>query len=185
MVLPEYYLKYEKLLSRLKMESQWIDAEKRIAELRYRPDQARNANGTFKKENNSFKVVDKSGNSGIIKSKEKSFGSGQINNIEIGKSLGASGKNYPVKLPDGNHSKFAEGTEIVDIKIFAGKGTNDPIKEAVFLENNYKIKSSEWSKVRGTGYVLDNNVPRKAEVHWYEAGGLKVKMKVKRWYDES
>lgn len=106
-------------------------------------------------------------------------------NIEIGKSLGASGKNYPVKLPDGNYSKFAEGTEIVDVKTFAGKGTNIPIKEAIFLENDYKIKAEKWEKVRGTGYVLDKSTPRKAEVHWYEADNLKVKMKVKRWYDES
>lgn len=106
-------------------------------------------------------------------------------NIEIGKSLGASGKNYPVKLPDGNYSKFAEGTEIVDVKTFAGKGTNIPIKEAIFLENDYKIKAEKWEKVRGTGYVLDKSTPRKAEVHWYEAENLKVKMKVKRWYDES
>ena len=44
MVLPEYYLKYEKLLSRLKMESQWIDAEKRIAKLRFK-GQKRKKNG--------------------------------------------------------------------------------------------------------------------------------------------
>lgn len=115
-----------------------------------------------------------------------SYGSCIIkSNIEIGKSLGASGKNYPVRLPNGDHSKFAEGTEIVDIRIFAGKETNNPIREAIFLESRYGIKSSEWVKVRGTGYVLDNGSPRKAEVHWYEAEELKVKMKVKRSYDES
>lgn len=124
--------------------------------------------------------------SDIIKSEEKNInGSGHIKeNIVIGKSVGASGKNYPVKLPDGNHSKFAEGTEIVDIKTFAGNGTDIPIREAIFLENDYEISADKWEKVRGTGYVLDKNIPRKAEIHWYEAEGLKVKMKVKRWYDE-
>lgn len=140
--------------------------------------------------NGGAKPIDKSEKSGIIKSQEKKSdsinGSGHIkDNIEIGRSVGASGKNYPVKLPDGNHSKFAEGTEIVDIKTFAGKGTNIPIREAIFLENDYGIKAEKWEKVRGTGYVLDKNTPRKAEVHWYEAEDLKVKMKVKRWYDES
>ena len=69
------------------------------------------------------------GKSDIILAKDRnisSYGSGIIkSNIEIGKSLGASGKNYPVRLPNGDHSKFAEGTEIVDIRIFAGKGTNN------------------------------------------------------------
>ena len=36
--------------------------------MRYRPDQARNADGTFKNENKLLKTVDKSENSGIIKS---------------------------------------------------------------------------------------------------------------------
>lgn len=46
-------------------------------------------------------------------------------NITIGRSLGTAGKNYPVKLPDGNHAKFAEGTEIIKTKVFAGKGTTN------------------------------------------------------------
>lgn len=52
------------------------------------------------------KSVDKSGGSGIIKTDEV-----------IGRSVGAAGKNYPVKLPDGNHSKFAEGSTISKIKV--------------------------------------------------------------------
>ncbi|MGN1118785.1 MAG: phage portal protein, partial [Oscillospiraceae bacterium] len=117
-------------------------------------------NGQFTSANGVTKAIDKSKKSGIIKSQGKKSesinGSGHIkDNIEIGRSVGASGKNYPVKLPDGNHSKFAEGTEIVDIKTFAGKGTNVPIREAIFLENDYGIKAEKWEKVRGTGYVLD------------------------------
>lgn len=147
--------------------------EKKLEELRYNPYHDP-TNGRFASGSGGVsKSIDKAENSGIIKPDEY-----------IGKSLGASGKNYPVKLPNGDHSKFAEGTEIFDIRIFAGKGTNNQIREAIFLENCYGIKSSEWVKVRGTGYVLDKGSPRKAEVHWYEAGKLKVKMKVKRWYDE-
>ena len=37
--------------------------------------------------------------------------------VVIGRSVGAAGKNYPVKLPDGNHSKFAEGSTISKIKV--------------------------------------------------------------------
>lgn len=112
--------------------------------------------------------------------------SGRIKeNIFIGRSVGASGKNYPVKLPNGNHAKIAEGTEITGIKVFAGKGTSVPIRAAKSLEKEYGEKAEQWEKVRGTAFIRENGVKRKAEIHWYEANGKRVKMKVKRYYDES
>lgn len=121
------------------------------------------------------KKLTNGGKGGIIKNE----------NIIIPRSVGASGRNYPVKLPDGNHSKFAEGTEITKVKVFAGKGTKIPIREAIALENNYGISADEWQKVRGEGVVVYKRKNRLAEVHWYEANGQKEKMKVKRWLDES
>lgn len=103
----------------------------------------------------------------------------------IGRSLGASAKNYPVRLFDGNHTKFAEGTEITKIKVFAGKGTNFPIREAIYLQETYYQPAQDWQKVRGEAIILENNVKRKVEVHWYEANGEKVKIKVKEYLDES
>jgi len=120
------------------------------------------------------KSVDKSGGSCIIKE-----------NIVIGRSVGAAGKNYPVKLPDGNHAKFAEGSTITKIKVFAGEGTNVPIREAIFLESNYGIQADKWQKVRGEGIIIENGIKRTVEIHWYEADGEKIKMKVKRYLDES
>ena len=105
--------------------------------------------------------------------------------IIIHKSLGASGKNYPVRLPDGNYTKFAEGTKITKIKVFAGKGTDISIRNAVYLEAEYGISSSEWQKVRGEGKIMYKGKPRKAELHWYEANNKRKKMKVKRFLDES
>ncbi len=103
----------------------------------------------------------------------------------IGKSLGAAAKNYPVRLPDGNHTKFAEGSTISKIKVFAGSGTNVPIREAIILESDYKIPADKWQKVRGEGVIVFEGKNRTAELHWYEAEGTKVKVKVKRWLDES
>ena len=120
------------------------------------------------------KSVDKSGGSGIIKTDEV-----------IGRSVGAAGKNYPVKLPDGNHSKFAEGSTITKIKVFAGNGTNVPIRDAIYLESNYGIPAEKWQKVRGEGIIIENGKKRTVEIHWYEADGEKIKMKVKRYLDES
>lgn len=125
----------------------------------------------FKK--NYWNHVDNSGKSGIIKENEV-----------IGRSVGASAKNYPVRLPDGNHAKFAEGTEITKIKVFAGNGTDMPIRNAIFLENDYGKPADIWQKVRGEGAVIFEGKKRIAEIHWYEADNEKYEIKVKRWLDE-
>lgn len=117
--------------------------------------------------------IDNSGGSGIIKTDEV-----------IGRSVGAAGKNYPVKLPDGNHSKFAEGSTISKIKVFAGDGTDTPIRNAIYLECDYGIPVEKWQKVRGEGTVVFEGKKRIAEIHWYEADNEKYDMKVKRWLDE-
>jgi len=126
----------------------------------------------FKK--NYWNHVDNSGKSGIIKENEV-----------IGRSVGASAKNYPVRLPDGNHAKFAEGTEITKIKVFAGNGTDMPIRNAIFLENDYNIPAYKWQKVRGEAIIVESGKKRRVEIHWYEAENQKVKIKVKRYLDES
>ena len=117
--------------------------------------------------------IDNSGGSGIIKE-----------NMVIGRSVGAAGKNYPVKLPDGNHAKFAEGSTISKIKVFAGDGTDTPIRNAIYLECDYGIPAEKWQKVRGEGTVVFEGKKRIAEIHWYEADKEKYDMKVKRWLDE-
>ena len=107
-----------------------------------------------------------------------------ISYFQIGKSLGASAKNYPVRLPNSrNHAKLAEGQEIIG-KVFAGAGTEKEIRDQVYLETNYKIPASKWQKVSGKGYVIVNGKKRFAELHWYEADGERVDMKVKRWLHE-
>ena len=102
----------------------------------------------------------------------------------IGRSVGASAKNYPVRLSDGNHAKFAEGTEITKIKVFAGNGTDMPIRNAIFLENDYGKPADTWQKIRGEGVVIFEGKKRIAEINWYEADNEKYEIKVKRWLDE-
>ena len=104
--------------------------------------------------------------------------------ILIPRSVGATGRNYPVLLPDGNHTKFAPGTEITKIKVFAGKGTKVVLRNAAILEQEYSIPAGEWQKVRGDAYVLLNRKAMHCEVHWYEAQGERVKFKVKRWFED-
>lgn len=129
----------------------------------------------------ALKYVDKSVGNDIINIR----GGGIMKSDEnIYRSLGAAGKNYPVKLPNGNHSKFAEGTKITNIKVFAGKDTDMPIRDAIYLENEFGIEADKWQKVRGEGMIINDGKPCKAEVHWYEAEGQKEKIKVKRWIDD-
>ena len=130
---------------------------------------------TRKSKEKSSKALEKANKSDIIKSKD----------ILIGRSVGAAGKNYPVRLPNGNHTRLDEGAKITKVKVFAGKGTDTPIRNSFYFESTYKIKANEWQKVRGEGTVVFEGKNRTAELHWYEADEERVEMKVKRWLDES
>lgn len=123
----------------------------------------------------SYKGVDISGKSGIIKEK----------NINIFKSVGAAGKNYPVKLPDGNHTKLAEGTKITKVKVIMGYGTGTELRDRFCLEREYGISADKWQKVRGEGFIFENGIKKRVELHWYEAEGDRRLMKVKEYLDES
>lgn len=101
--------------------------------------------------------------------------------LEIQKSVGAQGKNYPVKLVDSRqHAKLAEGQKIQG-KVFAGKGTKTEIRERFRLETDYKIPAEKWEKVSGIGLVFLEGKLVKAELHWYEADGEIFEMKAKRY----
>lgn len=105
--------------------------------------------------------------------------------ISIHKSVGAAGKNYNVRLPDGRITKLTEGTKITKVFTFAGKGTNRKIDVAEYLEKQYNVPANEWKKVRGDGYVDDRDKSRHVELHWFESEPTgKIKMKVKRYFDE-
>lgn len=81
------------------------------------------------------------------------------------------------------HIKLAEGQR-VEGTAFAGKGTVKEIRDRFRLESDYKHPASEWQKVSGKGFVVVDGKNRKAELHWYEAEGEIVEMKVKRFLDE-
>lgn len=108
-----------------------------------------------------------------------------IKSFNIGRSVGAAAKNYPVKLADSKqHVKLAEGQHIEGVA-FAGKGTKTVIRDRFRLESDYKIPADEWQKVSGNAYIIIKGKKQKAELHWYEAKGEIYEMKVKRYIDES
>lgn len=173
--LNELKMRYDAALLR-SIESSVYDGKTPLYEIRYNHNhdgKGRFCSGGSSVRNITLKQLDKSAGSDIIKE-----------NIIIGRSVGAASKNYPVRLPSGNHAKIVEGTEITGIKTFAGKGTNVPIKTAKLLEAKYFEKAEQWEKVRGTAIIRENGVNKKVEIHWYEANGKRVEMKVKRYYNE-
>lgn len=115
------------------------------------------------------KTLENTGKSGIIK---------------VSKSVGAAGKNYPVKLPDSNqHVKLAIG-QTIQGKVFAGKGTDEEIRDRFRLESAYGIPAEEWEKVSGEGKIIVDGKEVMAELHWYEANGEAHELKVKRFVDD-
>ena len=105
--------------------------------------------------------------------------------INIARSLGAAAVVDRVKLPDGKYGRLKEGTKIIKVVVFAGKGTNTTVKVAHHLEREYGAPASEWKKVRGEGIVINGNVEKRAELHWFEADSVgRKKMKVKRYFDD-
>lgn len=59
------------------------------------------------------------------------------------------------------------------------------MRNAKLLEAEYGIAAEEWQKLRGEGVIVENRRNRIVEVHWYEAGGNIVNMKVKRYLYET
>ena len=106
--------------------------------------------------------------------------------ISIHKSVGAAANNYNVRLPNGTYSKLVEGTKITKVYTFAGKGATKKIDVAQYLEKQYNVPASEWKKVRGDGFIIDENGKnRHAELHWFESDKTgRIKMKAKRYFDE-
>lgn len=111
-----------------------------------------------------------------------------IQNISIGRSIGAKAKNYVVvDKSNGEEYYFVEGTRTQNAQVFAGKGGVKPLREEVVqgLAAEFGGKPEDWQHCKGKGWLNVNGESVKAEVHWFQNGSEKVKFKVKRWlYDE-
>ena len=126
----------------------------------------------------------KGGESSSEYKKQKSGFRKYEEDIIIPRSVGAAGKNYPVKTLDGDHVKFVQGTTITKIKTIAGYGTNTEIRDAAFIGAKNNISTKYLKKMRGDGYIIHNGKRCHVEVHWYQSGDDIVGMKVKRNFDD-
>lgn len=116
------------------------------------------------------KGLDNSGNSGIIK----------LEDIVIGKSVGAKAKNYDIlDLQTGEHFNFVEGTHLQNVEVFAGKGVKTEYRKAYVYANKYN-----WQHCKGNGIIDYYSEKRNAEVHWSQCEGFgKHDFFVKRWLE--
>lgn len=113
----------------------------------------------------------------------------KIKDTIIHKSVGARHKNYDIVDPEtGNIYHFSEGTRIQNSEVFAGKGTRHPLHEGVpeGLAKQFGGIAADWQHCKGHGILDYDGEERPAEVHWFQEKTVgKVRLKVKRWEDES
>lgn len=120
--------------------------------------------------------------------KRAAYAARKLNDIEIGRSIGAKAKNYVVvDKSTGEEYYFIEGTRLQNAQVFAGKGGVKPLREEVAqgLAAEFGGKPEDWQHCKAQGWLDVNGEQIKAEVHWFQNGSEKVKFKVKEWlYDE-
>lgn len=121
------------------------------------------------------KTLENDGKSGTIK----------LSDILFGKSIGAKAKNYEVMdLDTGEMFRFAEGTRLQDVEVFAGKGTKSILNIAGKYAKAYGGKPEDWQHVKGHGVLDTPDGYRNAEVHWMQCEGFgKHDFFVKKWED--
>lgn len=108
-----------------------------------------------------------------------------LDDIVIGRSVGAKAKNYDIlDLETGEYFKFAEGTRIQNVEVFAGKGTKSVLKIAEKYADRHGGNPEDWQHVKGHAVLATDDGDRKAEVHWMQCEGIgKYDFFVKKWED--
>ncbi|MBQ6250178.1 phage portal protein [Ruminococcus sp.] len=131
--------------------------------------------GGFSGGGKSGKKVDKSEKNDIIK----------LEDIDVGKSVGAKAKNYDIMdLETGEHFNLVEGTSLQDVEVFAGKGVKSEFRKADKYAKKYGGKAKDWQHTKGTGTVDYYGEGRKAELHWAQCEGIgKHDFFIKRWLE--
>ena len=131
---------------------------------------------------NKMRRVNYAANKERINAKKRAaYAARKLNDIEIGRSIGAKAKNYVVvDKSTGEEYYFIEGTRLQNAQVFAGKGGVKPLREEVAqgLAAEFGGKPEDWQHCKAQGWLDVNGEQIKAEVHWFQNGSEKVKFKV-------
>ena len=112
-------------------------------------------------------------------------GSKRLEDIQIGRSVGAKARNYDVMdLATGEKYHFAEGTRLQNVEVFAGKGTRTVFRKAEEAARKFGGNAKDWQHVKGFGVLDTPDGDRNVEVHWIQCQGVgKHDFFIKRWLD--
>lgn len=88
-------------------------------------------------------------------------------------------------LASGEFFKFAQGSRLKNVQVFAGKGVNTPFRKAQKYADRYGGDPENWQHVKGFGVIEAEDGERDAEVHWVQCEGVgRHDFFIKRWLDE-
>lgn len=88
----------------------------------------------------------------------------------VPRSVGARYNNPEIiDLNTGMLYHLVEGSRITNIKIFAGKGSRTPYRNAYIYARRYGNKPEDWSHVKGIAEIEGDFESGKVEIHWSES----------------
>ena len=88
-------------------------------------------------------------------------------------------------LGTGEFFKFAKGSKLSHVQVFAGKGVKTPFRKAQKYADRYGGNPADWQHVKGFGVIETDDGDISAEVHWVQCDGIgRHDFFVKRWIDE-
>lgn len=107
--------------------------------------------------------------------------------VSIMRSVGAKAINYDiVDRNTGRIFRYAEGTYVRNVQVFAGYGTKNNLHDGVAegLTAEYGGNVNKWQHVKGIGEIDDDGEIVRAEIHWFQEESVgQVKHKIKRWIE--
>lgn len=118
----------------------------------------------------------------------KQLASAEITNLRneyVGRSVGAKAQNYDIlDLRTGEMFHLSEGTYLRDKKVFAGKGTKVPYRDAYKYAERFGGKEEDWQHVKAVGTIDYEGESRNAEIHWSQCESYgKHDFFIKEWLD--
>lgn len=106
----------------------------------------------------------------------------RIDDIPTQSFIKGSGKNYPIRFMGSDHVRFGADS-VVKATVIAGSGVSKELNIADILEASFNQPKNRWKKVSGETLIVFKGRRIKAEIHWYEANGIRKLIKVKRTFE--
>ena len=133
------------------------------------------------KDKTESKAYDSKDNFSELKKRVNKSDTIKVSEETIPRSVGAKWINEEILMPDGSFANFVEGSKVTR-EVFAGKGTNNKIRDIDRLVNTYpKTKKELWQKVKGKARLVQDGEEFDAETHWYEEPSIgRVEAKFKK-----